>query len=465
MARDLSRQSQWMMRQAINRRRLLQAAGAAGAGVITAPYLAPAPLAAQDAMADYAAAQIDWKMADGKEIVLGALEHPWIAAVEPVLPMFTELTGITVNLQKSSETEYVTKLPVTLAGGSTTPDVFMVWSIGQAIEGGFLEPLDDYFANAETIDLAWYDEADIFQGARDFTVWPADGMRYSVAITAEAQTLFMRKDLFEEAGIGAPETMDDLYAAASQLKTDEVAGMVMRAKSTADAVDWTAGGFIFSYGGEIINEAGQAVFDSPEAVAAIDMYGKILRDTGPAGIANYHWMESLGDFMQGKAAIACDSSNFTLDIENPEKSTVVGNVLYGALPGGGGNPGSPNMWFWLLGINSKSENKDAAWLFTQWVTSKPTSLLVARNRAALPRTSAWEDAEFREEFGEQAAEAALANLEAANGAKFTRAWFNPKWPQVGDALAIAINEVVVGSKDAQTALSEAAATANEELTS
>jgi multiple sugar transport system substrate-binding protein len=453
------------MRRGITRRRLMQAAGAAGAGAIAIPSFDGFSAAAQDAMADYAAAEIDWKMADGKEIVLGALEHPWTAAVEPVLPLFTELTGITVDLQKSSETEYVTKLPVTLAGGSTTPDVFMVWSIGQAIEGGFLEPLDDYFSNPELTDLAWYDEADIFQGARDFTVWPADGERYSVAITAEAQTLFMRKDLLEEAGIGAPETMDDLYAAAAQLKTEDVAGMVMRAKSTADAVNWTAGGFIFSYGAEIIDEQGQAVFDSPEAVAAIEMYGKILRDTGPTGVGNYHWMESLGDFMQGKAAIACDSSNFTLDIENPEKSTVVGNVLYGAVPGGGGNPGSPNMWFWLLGMNGESENKDAAWLFTQWVTNKPTSLMVARNRAALPRTSAWEDPEFRAGFGEQAAEAALANLEAANGAKFTRAWFNPKWPQVGDALAIAINEVVVGSKDAQTALTEAAAKANEELAS
>ncbi|MFN8594192.1 MAG: sugar ABC transporter substrate-binding protein [Thermomicrobiales bacterium] len=464
MSRDLTRWHETSLRRALTRRRLLQTAGAVGVGVIAAPQRGH-PVAAQGDMADYTSAAIDWKMADGKEIVLGALEHPWIAAVEPVLPQFTELTGITVNLQKSSETEYVTKLPVTLAGGSTTPDVFMVWSMGQAVEGGFLEPLDDYFANADLTDLAWYDEEDIFPGAREFPVWPADGKRYAVAITAEAQTLFMRKDLFEKAGLSAPETMDDLYNAATKLKSDGVAGMVMRAKSTADAVDWTAGGFIFSYGAEIIDEAGKAVFDSPDAIAAIDMYGKILRETGPAGIGNYHWMEALGDFMQGKAAIACDSSNFTLDLENPEKSTVVGNVLYGAVPGGNGNPGSPNMWFWLFGMNSKSANKDAAWLFTQWVTSKPTSLLVARNRAALPRKSAWMDPQFREQFGEQAAEAALANLAAANGAKFTRAWFNPKWPQVGDALAIAVNEVVVGSKDAQAALTEAATKANEELAS
>ncbi len=450
-------------RRELTRRRLMQATAALGAGSLASPFLSRSAFA-QDA-ADYTSAGIDWRMAEGTEIVLGALEHPWTAAIEPLLPQFTELTGITVTLQKSSETEYVTKMPVTLAGGSTTPDVFMVWSIGQAIEGGFLEPLDAYYADPALMDLAWYDEEDIFPGAREFPVWPADGQRYAVAITAEAQTLFMRKDLFEEAGLESPDSMDALYDAAALLKTDDVAGMVMRAKSTADAVDWTAAGFIFSYGAEIIDEAGKAVFDSPEAVAAIDMYGKILRDTGPAGIGNYHWMESLGDFMQGKAAIACDSSNFALDLENPEKSTVVGNVLYGAVPGGDGNPGSPNMWFWLFGMNSKSANKNAGWLFTQWVTSKPTSLLAARNRAALPRTSAWMDEQFREQFGEQAADAALANLAAADGSKFTRAWFNPMWPQVGDALAIAINQVVVGEKDAQTALTEAAVKANEELAS
>jgi multiple sugar transport system substrate-binding protein len=463
---DLLRLSIAASGRPLSRRALVRRGALIGAGSGTAATVGPWFLrggVAQADLAGYETAGIDWKQAEGQRIVLGALEHPWTAAVEPVLPTFTELTGIEVEVQKASETEYVTRMPVTLAGGSPTPDVYMVWAFGQAVEGGWLQPLDEYYDNADLTDLAWYDEEDVFASARQFPVWQPDGLRYAVAITAEAETLFMRQDLLEAAGLEAPATMDDLMALALALKTDEVAGIAMRGKATADAAPWPAGGFIFSYGGQIIDEEGKAVFDSDEAVAAIEMYGNLLREAGPVGVGNYHWMEALGDFQQGKVAIGCDSSNFAIDIEDPSKSTVAGKTLFGAMPGGNGAPAKPNMWHWLLGMNAASEQKDAAWLFLQWVTSQPAGLAIAANSAALPRASAWEEPAFREKFGEQAADAALANLAAADGEVMTRAWFNPKFPQVGDVLAIAINRVIIGEADARTALTEAAAQANEEL--
>jgi multiple sugar transport system substrate-binding protein len=74
---------------------------------------------------------------------------------------------------------------------------------------------------------------------------------------------------------------------------------------------------------------------------------------------------------------------------------------------------------------------------------------------ATTRSSAWESAAFRERFGEQAAEAALANLQAADGDLFKAAWFHPRSPEILDAVAIAVNEVVTGASDAQTALAAA----------
>lgn len=414
-------------------------------------------------LSGYTSAKVDWQMAQGDELILGALDHPWMTAIEPLLPQFTELTGITVTPQVSAEAEYIAKMPTTLAGGSSTPDVFMIWAMGQAVEAGWLMPLDDLYGDATLTDAGWYDEADIFTSAKQFPIWPADGVRYAVAITAESQTLFLRKDLLDAAGLPAPATLDELYAAAVALKTGDVAGAAFRAKPTAGAVAWPAAGFIFSYGGQIIDEAGTAVFDSPEAIAGVEMYAKILKDAGPAGVASYDWPEALGDYSAGKAAIACDSSNFTADIEDPDKSQVVGKTMYGAFPSDGAHPAKPNMWHWLFGMNKNTEHANAAWLFITWATSKPTSLLLARNRAAVTRTSAWTDPEFRTLWGEQAAEAALANLQAADGAVMTRAWFNPKFPQVGDLMAIAINQTITGDKDAATALTEAAAKANEVL--
>lgn len=447
-------------RHRITRRHFIGAAGLlAGAGWLSSariPVLSRAY--AEEMMEHYKSAAIDWRQAEGQSIVLGGLEHPWMNAVQPLLPQFTELSGIEISAELQSESEYTAEIPIKLGGGSAVPDVYMVFSLGQAIEAGWLEPLDQHYANADLFDAAWYEEDDIFASARSFPVWH-DGERYVMAITAEAQTLFINQPMLEAAGATVPTTFDELYDTAVALKNDTTAGIAMRAKAP-DGGPWPAGGFIFSHGGEIVGQDGVVKIDSPEAIAAIDMYGKLLRDAGPLGVGNYHWYECLNDFMTEAVAIGLDSSNFATDIANPDKSLVAGNAVYGAMPSAGDKPAKANMWHWLAGINSKSEHKEAAWLFLQWVTSKPTSAQTAAAGLATPRSSAWQSSGFQEAFGEQAAEAALANLEGADGDIMKACWFHPKSGEILEPFGIGINEVVNGTKDAETAMKEAAAKAN-----
>lgn len=443
----------------ITRRGMLRASAVlAGAGLLSAKG---APLWAQDVYAEFEplwkAAAIDWTRHSGTTIQIGALSHPWTDAMMPLLPHFTRLTGIEVNLTPQSETEYVAEMPVKLGAGNATPDVYMVWALGQAIEAGWLAPLDEMEANPDISDPAWYDAADVFNSGRSFEKW-SDGVTYTRAITAEAQTMFYNQTMLDGAGLAIPATMDELHAAAVALKSDDVAGIVLRAKATGDAAAWPAGGWVFSHGGAIIDPASGAVgLTSAGTVAGVDSYARLLRDAGPVGVGNYHWMECLNDFMAGAAAIGGDSSNFASDIANPEKSTVVGQVSYGALPSAAGLPAKPNMWHWTAGINANSTNKEAAYLFLSWATSKPTSALAAAAGLATSRASAWGTSAFGDRFGAQAASAALANLTAADGDLFKAAWFHPKAPQILDAFAIGVNEAVTATKDAATAMADAAA--------
>ena len=402
----------------------------------------------------YDTAKIDWQQAKGKTITLAGEEHPWMAAIVPLIPHFEKLTGIMVKVEKQSETEYVAAMPIKLAAASATPDVYMVWSLGQAISAKWLEPLDVYEANPALHDAAWYAADDVFSSARSFEKG-SDGVTYVRAITAEAQTMFYNKSMLEAAGLAIPVSMDDLLAAAIAMKTVDVAGIAMRAKPSGDANPWTAAGFIFSYGGAIVTLDGKSGLLMPETIAAVDMYGKLLGKAGPVGISSYHWMECLNDFMAGAAAIGCDSSNFAADIANPAKSKVVGKATFGALPSAGGKPAKPNMWHWVAGINSASANKNAAYLFLMWATSKPTSALAAAAGLATTRASAWQTSAFKDKFGADAATAALANLSAADGDLFKAAWFHPKSGEILDPLAVAINEAITGTKDAATALKDA----------
>ena len=100
----------------------------------------------------YESANIDWQSQKGSSIILSGLEHPWMSSIEPLLPHFNKLTGINVQVQKQSESEYVAEVPVKLGAGNPTPDVYMVWSYGQAANAGWLESLDQHLDNPNLFD-------------------------------------------------------------------------------------------------------------------------------------------------------------------------------------------------------------------------------------------------------------------------------------------------------------------------
>ena len=407
------------------------------------------------------AAGIDWMQEKGKKLVISGVLHPWTNALGPLIPHFTRLTGIEVEVQTQAETEYAAQLPVKLGAGSSTPDVYMVWAVGQAIQAGWLEPLDDMMSDKNLINASWWEGEDFFSSARQLQTW-SDGKQYLMPITAETQILFMNKPMMAERGLSSPKTMDELLTVAKALKTDDVAGIAMRAKPTGDSA-WAVGGFIFSYGGMIIGTDGTSGFDKPETIAGVEMYARILREAGPAGISNYQWSECLNDFMSGASAMGCDSSVFATEIANPEKSQVAGNALYSMMPPAGNLPVKPCMWHWMTGINSKSENKKAAFLFMQWINSKPTTLLMGTDGFPTARASTWASEAFRTRIGEEAATAALASLKAGDGALFKATWLHPKGPQILDALAVAVNETATGAADAQAAMKKASLAVNKIL--
>lgn len=399
-------------------------------------------------------ADIDWKTFAGEALVIGAMQHPWANSIESSLPVFEELTGISVTLTKQSEVEYVSEMPIKLGAGSEAPDVMMIHSLGQFVSAGWAAGLDQFYADKSLFDAAWFDEQDMFDMAIDFPT-QADGQRFSMSITAEAQTLFANKKSLNAAGLGIPKTMDELLSSAVKMKTDTQAGIVMRSKSDGTAGTWPCGGFVFSYGGEVIDAGGNCVLDSDASIAGVEMYGRLLKEAGPLGVGNYHWVEVLNDFSSGAAALACDSSNFATDISDPAKSVVAEDATYAALPKAGSNPIKPNIWAWQAGINANSKKQKAAFLLMMFLNSKPGCALSSANGLATVRNSAWESEAFQQRFGKQAATAALANLNGGDAVIFKRAWFHPQAAEILDPWGIAINEVATGQKDARTALTEA----------
>ena len=443
-------------RSPTSRRSFVRGLGAAGA-VLPALAALSRWSFAEDRAAAYANANIDWKQFAGQTISLSGAIHPWSNAITPLLPEFTRLTGINVAIDFQLETTFLGALAIRLARGSPTPDVFMFTTYGQGISGGWLEPLNGYYSNRSLTDLGWYDENDLLKTARAFPLW-SDGERYAIPITSEAMTMFINGDALAAKNLPVPQTFEELLVTAKALKSGEMSGIAMRAQASGNSSP-PAMGFLFSYGGAMV-EDNKAVFASPEAIAAVEMYGRLLSQAGPTGVGSYEWYHVLDDFLQGRTAVAIDSSNFATDISNPARSRVAKQAAFAVFPHVPGRAPVPFMSHWQACINSKSRNKRAAFLFLLWATSKATSLQTAAAGLATTRVSAWSSEGFKTAFGSQAAEAALTNLQNADVDRAKAILFHPQSRAILDAFMIGVNEVVNGAKSAEDAMTGAAKQAN-----
>src|SRR5207245_9023832 len=136
-----------------------------------------------------------------------------------------------------------------------------------------------YYSNMWLTDPALDDESDLLKTARDFPVW-SDGERYASPITSEAMTLFINRDALAAKDQPLPQTFEELLVTAKTVKTNEMSGIAMRAQAGGNSSP-PAMGFVFSYGGAMV-EHNRVAFASPEAIAADERYGQLLRQAGPA---------------------------------------------------------------------------------------------------------------------------------------------------------------------------------------
>lgn len=150
---------------------------------------------------------------------------------------------------------------------------------------------------------------------------------------------------------------------------------------------------MLGYGGDFFDKNGKLATDSPEAVAGAEMYKRLLKDSGPAGVAGFNWNECQSLFLQGKAAMWIDGGGFAPPLEDATKSRVVGKVGYGVMSPGPKAQVSA-MFGDGIGISRVSNKKGPAWLYLQWATNKPMQARMLQSGSGAPvRNSAFGNAD------------------------------------------------------------------------
>ncbi len=313
---------------------------------------------------------------EGTTIVVSwpALSH--FQKAEELIEEFTEETGIEVEIDALQYLKLRDRQLLEMSKGNGEYDVVswvVMWK-GEYVSKGLLTPLSQFFTSGTLVDPR-YDIDDIADaylqnggvvGGKKGYMPGKSGALYGVPFGAETSILAYRKYILDEHGIEPPKTYDELRSALKKLNDAGVPALTSRGK-TGHQVTAAWLFHLAPLGGKIFDDQWNPVINSPEAVEAAQVLREIAQ-TGPKGIPTFGFGEAAAAFLQGEAAMHLDTLKIAAMSRDPKLSKIDGKVGY-ALHPTGTRCGSETGGF-ALGIPANSKNKEAAFLFIQYMTSK-----------------------------------------------------------------------------------------------
>jgi len=382
--------------------------------------------------------------------------HPTTTALIRLAQEFEEETGAKVILEEVPYEYLPNKALLNFVAKSSEYDVihndWLFAGYGYAT-AGYIEPLDKYISNPALnhyVDLA------------DFSTVLVDSMivedqLFGLPLYSDSTFIMYRKDLFEEYGVKVPTSMKEITEAAEALTLDtngdgkiDLYGISLRAKRGIH-MTWTWSGFLVAFGGRYFDENMQPVINSPEAIAGTEFYVNLVRKFCPPGAPNYGWEENRISFEQGNAAFTIDASVNAGFAEDPQKSKIAGKVGYSVIPPEKGY--GINLSLHSLFISKFSKNKEAAFEFISWATSKETQLksLEIEPIPTVTSMTAWSSDIYKEKY-HVFMDAHFESVENGN------LQYVPKLPEtseITDTITAYIAEAVAGKMTVKEALDEA----------
>jgi multiple sugar transport system substrate-binding protein len=293
-------------------------------------------------------------------------------------PKWKELTGIDVSVIEVPTAEMFTKILQEHRAGTGAYDALNVipsWMADLA-RAGALEPLDDY------VDKYGYREEleEIAPVYRDNQMKVGDTI-YAFPDDGDVFVFYYRKDIFEENGLEPPETWAE-FAEIGQQLTDKYGPDMYGAAFFRDA---PYAQFMFQErfrveGGKFFDE------DTMKATVNSDIGVKVFTEMRaenqfmPPGVETWGFVENLAAFLAGDTAMTISwppygrwAAGYGTDQEAlawVPQSQIAGKVGYALPPGG-----HPQLAAgFSLAVSASSANKEAAYLFIQWLNSEEISL-------------------------------------------------------------------------------------------
>lgn len=293
---------------------------------------------------------------------------------------YEEATGIKVTVVQEPWGSYYNRVGAEWAAKGTSFDMVVGDSqwLGQAVEEGHYMDLTDFLVGegiAETVTpatLTYYGEYPT--GSGSYYAYPTEG---------DANGWAYRKDLFEDADnmaafeaeygypLAIPETWDQLRDIAEFFtRPDEnLYGVGIYTQVDYDAITMGFENVLFSYGADW-KDADNNVLDvvnSPEAVAALELYGELYK-FAPPGTNNAFFAEMNNIFINGQAAMIMNYFAFFPALDNPDVNPFRDATGYFSMPAGPGGERFAALGGQGLSVNNYVDDarKEASLDFIRW---------------------------------------------------------------------------------------------------
>ena len=342
-----------------------------------------------------AQAAFDWKKHQGKTVTFLANNNPVANAILKYKADFEKQTGMTLKVDTYQEQQMRQRLVTVMNSRSDEIDLFMSLPSRegqQFAKAGWYADLNEFVKNASAKD---YDFADLSPAmVKDASY---DNKLLGLPLNVEGPVVYYRKNLFQKCGVTFPKNLTELEGVAAKLKACEPGVTPFVSRGLKPALPFTYSVFLHNMGGQYM-KGGKSQLCSKEGQASLDLYAKLLKDYGPPGVVNYSFYQISGLYKEGKAAMAFESSNELRTLmDGGARLEDTGVAVLPAGPGGS----HPTVIGWTMSVSNFSKNKEAAWYFLQWATSKALQEKLALDGIAPPRASIANDPEYKKWADEQ----------------------------------------------------------------
>lgn len=383
-----------------------------------------------------------------------------------LVPEFEKDTGIKVTYELLSHGDVINKGQADLYSGRGYYDAIMLHGLqmGPLLAGKVLEPINAYVADAKLRNPNMEDADFIEPAARSLTVW--GDQHYGFLTWNYNQIYWARKDLLEnpeeQAAFKAKYGYDLAPAKTMQQMMDiaefftrkagqnlagkplssDFYGIVLEGIPAGTTFTTLWENFLNNWGGGVYDASGRPNFNTPENIAAMSFWAK-LWTFAPPGQAEYSLVDVPTVMGNGIAAQSIAWSDFVLGIDKPGASALSGQFVYGGIPRNadfagpryaGGEPS-------LMAISRASKQKEATFLFLQWLSDKSTQAeLIAKGAGGVPIRQSSFDLPALQDPGKASLYAAMKDTLEVLPAKPKL----PKFFEIDNALGPIVQQVGLG---------------------